>query len=384
MLELARLLQPKLVVYRRHLHAHPELGFQEFKTSQYVSEQLTALGIEHARGVAKTGIVATLGNGDGPVVALRADMDALPINETNDTPYKSQNPGVMHACGHDAHTAILLGVAELLAKENLAGTIKLIFQPSEESGSENGSGGKLMVDEGVLDDVEMVWGLHVGSGEKAGGIGVGVGAITAAADVFTGSVIGVGGHGAFPHRSLDPIWLASHVLPAIYGIIPRRLDPRISAVITVGSIHAGTAPNIIPMKVDFTGTTRSFEPETRKILHDGIRQAFSIARAMGGDYTLDQPMGYPPTVNDPQAAAAIRAVAEDLIGKENVRTAEPVMAGEDFSYMAQRSRGGFIALDAGIGDKPRPHHHPDFDIDESVLHIGAAVMAETVKRYLKR
>lgn len=384
MLDRAKRLQPKLVMYRRHIHANPELGFQEFKTSQYVSDQLTALGIEHQRGVAKTGIVAVLGNGNGPTVGLRADMDALPLTENNDAPYKSQTPGVMHACGHDAHTAILLGVAELLAKEEINGTIKLLFQPSEEGGADDRSGGKLMVEEGALDDVEMVWGLHVGSGETSGIVAVADGPVTAAADSFVGSVMGVGGHGAFPHRSLDPIWLASQVLPAVYGIIPRRIDPTQKAVITVGTIHAGTANNIIPMKVDMTGTIRSFEEDVRAQLHAGLEQAFSIAKAMGGDYVLEHPYGYPATVNDKEAVRHIRSAAEDLLGKDRVVEAHPMMAGEDFAYMARKSRGGFIALGAAIGDKPRPHHHPDFDIDESVMHIGAAVMAETVRRYLAR
>jgi amidohydrolase len=384
MLDKAKALQPKLVEMRRHLHAHPELGFQEYRTSQYVSDRLTALGIEHQRGVAKTGIVATLGDGSGPVVALRADMDALPITETNAAPYKSQNPGVMHACGHDAHTAMLLGAAELLSKERMHGTIKLLFQPSEEGGADDKSGGLLMVQEGVLNDVQYVWGLHVGSGEPSGRVSVGVGPITAAADSFSGAVIGVGGHGAFPHRSLDPIWLSSFVLPAIYGIIPRRIDPTKKAVITVGTIHAGTVGNVIPMQVDFTGTIRSFEADVRTDLHASLESAFAIARTMGGDYTLSHPYGYPPTINDADAARFIREVAEDLIGKENVQDAHPIMAGEDFAYMAQKAKGGFINLGAAVGDKPRPHHHPDFDIDESVLCIGAGVLAETARRYLAR
>jgi amidohydrolase len=383
MLDRARELQPKLVTVRRHIHMNPELGFQEVKTSQYVSDQLTALGIEHQRGVARTGIVAPLGDGNGPTVALRVDMDALPIQEAGDAPYKSQTPGVMHACGHDAHTAILLGAAELLSNEGLHGTVRLLFQPSEEGGAEDKSGGLLMVQEGVLDGVEMVWGLHVGSTEKSGIISVGEGPITAAADSFYGTVTGVGGHGAFPHRALDPIWLVSQVLPAIYGVIPRRIDPILKAVITVGTIHAGTVGNVIPMKVDLTGTIRSFESEVRAQLHAGLETAFAISRTLGGDYTLDHPYGYPPTINDPVAARFIRAVAIELIGAENVQDARPMMAGEDFSYMAQKAPGGFINIGAAVGDKPRPHHHPDFDIDETILSTGAAVLAETAKRYLQ-
>jgi amidohydrolase len=384
MLDRARALQPKLVEIRRTIHANPELGFQEIQTSQFVSDQLTALGIEHQRGVAKTGIVAVLGDGNGPTVALRADMDALPIQEANDVPYRSRKPGVMHACGHDAHTAMLLGAAELLASENLHGTVKLLFQPSEEGGADDKSGGLLMVQEGALDDVEMVWGLHVGSSDTSGVIGVGEGPITAAADSFSGSVLGVGTHAAFPHRGLDPIWLASQVLTAVYGIIPRRIDPVEKAVITVGTIHGGTVNNVIPMKVDLTGTIRSFNPDVRAQLHAGLEQSFAIARTLGGDYELSHPYGYPPTVNNPAAAQFIRQVATDLFGQDRVEVAEPMMAGEDFAYMAQKARGGFIGLGAAIGDKPRPHHHPEFDIDESVLSTGSAVLAETVRRYLQR
>jgi amidohydrolase len=195
--------------------------------------------------------------------------------------------------------------------------------------------------------------------------------------------MGVGGHGAFPHRALDPIWLVSQVLPAVYGVIPRRIDPTKKAVITIGTIHAGTVGNVIPMKVDLTGTIRSFEPDVRAQLHTGLESAFSIAQALGGDYTLDHPYGYPPTINDPESAAMIRAVARDLVGAERVVVAQPMMAGEDFAYMAQKAPGGFINIGAAIGDKPRPHHHPDFDIDESILATGAAVLAETVRRYLQ-
>ncbi len=382
MLDRAKQLQPKLVEMRRHIHAHPELGFREVQTSQYVSDQLNALHVEHQRGVAKTGIVATLGNGDGPIVALRADMDALPIEEANDVPYKSQNPGVMHACGHDAHTAMLIGAAQLLSQEKLHGTLKLIFQPSEEGGSEDTSGGFLMVKEGVLDDVDSVWGVHVGSGEPSGKIFVGDGPINAAADSFYGSVIGMGGHGAFPHRALDSIWLTSFVLPAIYGIVPRRIDPTKRAVISVGTLSAGTAVNILPPKVDLTGTIRSFDPDVRQQLHDELDRAFALAREMGGDYTLRHVWGYPPNVNSPEAAQFIRQVATDLLGPDQVEDKAGSMAGEDFAYMAQKARGGFIGIGAAIGDKPRPHHNPVFDIDENMLYIGSAILAETVKRYL--
>jgi amidohydrolase len=241
-----------------------------------------------------------------------------------------------------------------------------------------------MVKEGVLDNVEMVWGIHVGSSTKSGIISVGDGPINAAADSFHGSVIGRGGHGAFPHHALDAIWLTSHVLPAIYGIVPRRIDPTKRAVISVGTLQAGTAVNILPPKVELTGTIRSFEPDVRQQLHDGLDHAFEIARALGGDYMLKHVYGYPPNINHPEASGFIRNVAKDLFGGERVLNSDGSMAGEDFAYMAQKARGGFIGLGAAIGDKPRPHHNPEFDIDEAILPMGAAVLAETVKRYLQR
>jgi amidohydrolase len=385
MLDRAQALQPKLIEIRRQIHANPELGFQEIQTSRLVSEQLISLGIEHQRGVAKTGIVATLGNGNGPVIALRADMDALPIQEANDVAYKSRTDGLMHACGHDAHTAMLLGASMLLSKENLNGTVRLLFQPSEEKrDAENKSGGRRMVEEGALDGVESVWGIHVASTEPSGTVFIGEGPIHAASDSFFGSVIGRGGHAARPQAALDPVWLSVSVLSAIYGIIPRRIDPTQKAVITVGIVQGGTAVNIIPTKVDLAGTIRSFDPGVRTLLCAEVERAFAIARSMGGDYSFELRPGYPPNINDPAAAGFVRQVAQDLLGVDHVALKEPAMGAEDFSYMSQRARGGFFHIGAAIGDKFRPHHHPDFDIDEGMLYKGAAVLAETARRYLAK
>ena len=335
-LEQAAAIQNRLVEIRRHIHANPELGFQEHQTSQYVSERLNALGIEHQRGVAKTGIVATLGDGDGPVIALRADMDALPIQEANDVPYRSRTPGIMHACGHDAHTAMLLGAAELLAAQNLRGTVRLLFQPSEEKrDAENKSGGRRMVEEGALDGVEMVWGIHVASTEPSGTVFIGEGPIQAASDSFFGSVIGRGGHAARPQSALDPIWLSVGVLSAIYGIIPRRIDPTQKAVITVGIVQAGTAVNIIPSKVDVAGTIRSFDMQVREQLFVEVERAFRLARELGGDYTLEIRPGYPPNINDPKAARFLRSVATDVLGADHVALKEPAMGAEFFVYVAK-------------------------------------------------
>jgi amidohydrolase len=385
MLDRALALKEKLIAMRRHIHQNPELGFREFKTSQYVSEQLTALGIEHQRGIAKTGIVATLGDGNGPTVALRADMDALPIREANDVPYKSQIEGVMHACGHDAHTAMLLGAAELLSKEKLNGTVRFLFQPSEEwRDAENKSGGLRMVEEGALAGVEMVWGVHVASNEPSGMIFISEGPVNAASDRFSGTLVGRGGHSAHPHRSLDPVWLLSHVLPAVYGIIPRRVDPTQSAVITVSMIHVGTAANVIAPYVELVGTIRSYQPTVRQQLHDELERAFALTRVWGGDYTLAHPFGYPPNINHPEATQFVRNVATDLVGSERIQPKVPGMGGEDFAYMAQQAKGAFVWIGAALGDRPRPHHNPHFDIDEAVLPVGAAMLAETVRQYLQR
>ena len=383
-LERAKALQPRLVEMRRHIHARPELGFREFKTSQYVSDQLNALGIEHQRGVAKTGIVATLGDGHGPTIALRADMDALPILEANDVPYRSTQDGVMHACGHDAHTAMLLGAATLLCKEPFHGTIRLLFQPSEEwRDEENKSGGCRMVEEGALDGVEMVWGLHVASTEAIGTFYINDGAVTAASDRFTGTVVGRGGHASRPQQALDPIFLANQVLSAIYGIIPRRVDPTAKAILSVQMIHGGAAINVIPTHVELGGTIRSYDPQVRDLLHAELERAFDVARTLGGDYTLVHPFGYPPLVNDPESAGFIRDVAGRLFPQAKIAQREAGMGGEDFAYMALKARGGFVHIGAAIGDKQRPHHNPEFDIDESVLHMGAALLTETALSYLK-
>ncbi|MBI5876982.1 MAG: amidohydrolase [Chloroflexi bacterium] len=386
MLDRAKKIERQLIDIRREIHAHPELGFREFKTSQKVSDVLTSLGIEHQRGIAKTGIVATLGDGSGPVVALRADMDALPIQEANDVSYRSQTDGLMHACGHDAHTAGLLGAAMLLSQEKIHGTVRLIFQPSEEMQDEEAkSGGMRMVEEGALNGVEAVFGLHVASDAPSGYMEIGDGPIMAAVDSFEGRVIGRGCHGAYPHRGLDPVWLSAQVINAIHGIVPRRKDPTLPGLISACTIHGGTANNVIPDDVTLTGTIRSFDPAVRQLLHDELRRAFEVAKAMGGDCEFKLLYGYPTTVNDPTKASFMRDVAGRLFGADAVN-AKPAlhMGAEDFSFMAQKTPGAFVFMGAAKGDRARPHHNQYFDIDESVIAKSAALLAETAKRYLAR
>ena len=385
-LDRANALKDKLIALRRDLHRYPELSFQEVRTANRVVETLHDLGIECETGIAKTGVVAYLGEGT-PRVGLRADMDALPIVEANACEYASQNAGVMHACGHDAHVAGLLGAAMLLNEDfkqgKLKGSVKLLFQPSEENcGADGKSGGQLMVEEGALEDVEAVFGLHVSSMNPTNQVTVRGGAFMAAVDTFEGDVIGQGGHGAYPHAALDSIWLAAQVINAIHGIVSRRTDPTKLGVISVCSIHAGTATNIIPPAVRLSGTIRSFAPDVQAQLHTDLEKAFSLARVWGGDYQLKITRGYPATVNDPALAEFVRAMATDLLGAENVKEADMQMGAEDFSYMARAKPGAFFNLGAKKDDLQRPHHNPVFDIDENALPTGAALLAEAARKYL--
>ena len=384
--ERAEAMKEKLVAIRRDLHMHPELSFQEVRTAQQVARTLDELRIEYTPGVAKTGVVGHLGEGS-PVIALRADMDALPIVEANEVSYKSLNQGVMHACGHDAHTTSLLGAAMLLAEDfnagRLKGTVRLLFQPSEENWDEEGkSGGRRMVEEGALEGVDGVVGLHVISTLPSNEIYVREGPFMAAVDTFYGTVIGRGGHGAYPHEALDPIWLSAQVVNAIHGIVSRRMDPIENGLISVTMIHSGTANNIIPVEVQLAGTIRSFKPEVREQLHRDLERAFSLARAWGGDYRLEIQHGYPVTRNNPEMARFVRDMAVGLLGPERVKEATMEMGAEDFSYMAQAKPGAFFYVGAKKDTVERRHHAPDFDIDEAVLPTGAALLAEAARKFL--
>ncbi len=386
-LERANALKGKLIAMRRDLHMHPELSFKEVRTAKQVAKTLDELGIEYTAGVAKTGVVGHLGEG-GPVIALRADMDALPILETNEVSYRSQNPGVMHACGHDAHVTSLLGAAMLLAEDmsagRLKGTVRLLFQPAEESWDEEfKSGGQRMVEEGALEGADAVVGLHVISTLPSNEVFVREGPFMAAVDAFEGAVIGRGGHGAYPHEALDPIWLSAQVINAIHGIVSRRMDPIENGLISVTMVHAGTATNIIPVEVPLAGTIRSFKDQVREQLHRDLEKAFAVARAFGGDYRLKIQRGYPVTANDPQVARFVREMAIGLIGPARVKEARQEMGAEDFSYMARAKPGAFFYLGAKKDSLDRRHHAPDFDIDEEVLPTGAALLAEAARKFLE-
>ena len=352
-----------------------------------MADSLREMGIEIEVGVAETGVVARIGEGR-PAVGIRADMDALPIDEANDVPYKSRTPGLMHACGHDAHTSMLLGVAKLLndLPDRPAGEIRLLFQPSEEKWrSEDGhSGGSLMVEEKALDGLDAVIACHVASGRPVGEVRVSDGMSMAAPDVFEAKIIGEGTHGATPNHGLDPIWLAAQVVNALQAIRSRRRDPTERSVVSIGTIHAGIAHNVIPNEVLISGTIRTFEQEAREEIHRLVEEAIALVRHFGGDYELEISTGYPALWNDPGVAALIRTVGADLLGEDMAGEGEPIMAGEDFAYMTQKAPGAMLRLGAQLDEQNRPHHSPIFDIHEGCLPIGVGVMAESALRLLRQ
>jgi amidohydrolase len=385
MLQRARALQNQIVAWRREVHKYPELGFQEHRTAQLVADTLRTMGLCVETGIGKTGVVGHLGEGR-PAIGIRADMDALPLQETNDVPYASQTPGVMHACGHDAHVGILLGVAKLLSEmeDRPVGEIRFLFQPCEEAlDDEAKSGAMRMIEDGALDDLDAVIALHVDSETPAGKVEIGDGYMMAAVDSFDATIVGAGCHGAYPHTGIDPIFILAQVINAIHGIRARRINPVRPAVISIGSIHAGDASNVIPNEVKINGTIRSYDDETRQQLREELEKALGVARALGGDCQITIEEGFPSTYNDPEVSAIIRQVAEEMLGADGLYPPERAMGAEDFSYMVRKAPGAMFMLGAQIGDENRPHHSPTFDLDESAFPIGAAVLAETACRLLR-
>lgn len=383
MLERAKNIHSQIIEWRRDFHMHPELGFNEIRTSKKVAETLESLGCQVKIGVGKTGVVGELGEGK-PVVAIRADMDALPIIEANDVPYKSKNEGVMHACGHDSHMAMLLGVAKLLSETEFPGTVRFLFQPSEEMEDDEGiSGAPRMIEDGAMEGVDYVLALHVDSDSESGVIDVAKGNTAAGVDTFYAKVLGTGGHGSTPHLVVDPIFISGHVILALHGIVSRRLAPIDPAVISIGSIKGGTIDNVIPTEVDFSGTIRYFDTKVQKKLHEEIERAFSVAKTMGGDYDLRIQIGYPPIVNHPEVAERIRLVACDLVGEENTIELKPEMGAEDFGFFMQEAPGAMFNLGCRIEGDVRRHHDPRFDVNEDCLPVGTAMLAETALWYLR-
>ena len=383
MLERAQAIKTKLVDWRRSIHMQPELSFQESATAALVARELEALNFRVRTGVGRTGVIAEIGAGS-PVIALRADMDALPLQETNPVPYASQVPNVMHACGHDAHTAILLGVATLLAQEPPShGTVRLLFQPAEEDADDDGvSGAPYLVQAGAVEGTGMVLALHVNAATAMGKISTAVGPAFAGVESFYATIIGRGGHGASPHETVDPILLASQVILNIHTIVSRRLPPYAPAVISIGSVHGGEATNIIPEEVKIAGTIRFYDPEIQKSIHAELERVLRGTREMGGDYSLEFKIGYPPTYNAAPAADLINAVAAKMLGTEALEEPEPEMGSEDFGYYGADVPGAMFYLGCRIEGDERLHHSPRFDIDEECLPIGVALLTQAALRYL--
>ena len=383
MLQRAREIEKQLVAWRREFHSHPELSFQETRTSARVAEVLDSLGYHVRTGVGRTGVVAERGQGH-PIVAIRADMDALPLQEANDVPYASQVPGVMHACGHDAHTAIAIGVATLLAQETYHGTIRFLFQPAEEAGDDEGiSGAPRMVEDGAMEGVDKVLALHVDASVAVGDITISAGPASASVDSFFATITGKGGHGAMPHEVIDPIYIGGHVILALHGIVSRRLHPVEPAVVSIGSIHAGQAENVIPERVELSGTIRYVRPEVKEQIHAEIKRAFEIARTLGGDYVLEFQHGDGPMINDVGVATLIREVGAELLGDGHALPHRMEMGAEDFGAFTELAPGAMFMLGCRIQGDERKFHSPHFDVDEGCLPIGVAILAETALRLLE-
>lgn len=369
------------VAIRRHLHAHPELSFQEKETARYISEQLTAFGVSHETGIADTGVVALIKgrNPDKKVIALRADIDALPITEANDVPYKSKNVGVMHACGHDVHTTSLLGAARVLQelKDEFEGTVKLIFQPGEEKLP---GGASLMIKAGALENPQPkgIFGQHVHPPLEAGKVGFRAGMYMASADELHVRVRGKGGHGALPHQNIDPILITSHIVVALQQIVSRNANPLIPSVLTFGRINsAGGATNVIPEEVKIEGTFRTLNEEWRFEAHKKMKyMAEQIAIGMGGTCDFEVEVGYPMLYNEERLTAKARTYAEAYLGKENVVELPRRLTGEDFAYYSQVMPACFYRLGTGNVERgiTSSVHTPTFDIDEDALKVGVGLM----------
>lgn len=381
-----RALQPQLVNWRRRFHQYPELGFTEEMTAAFVCQTLTALGIDHQAGVAKTGIVATIDSPQpGPVLAIRADMDALPIQEENEVPYRSCHDGIMHACGHDGHTAIALGTAAYLAqhRETFRGTIKLLFQPAEESPG----GAKPMIEAGVLKDpdVDGIIGLHLWNNLPLGMVGVRSGALMAAVECFRCQIFGRGGHGAMPEQTVDSVVISAQIVNALQGIISRNINPMDAAVVTIGELHAGTAMNVIADTASMSGTVRYFNPALADYFSKRIEQIIAgICQSHGAVYKLDYWHLYPPVINDESMTDLVRSVAAAVV--ETPMSILPncqTMGGEDMSFFLQEVPGCYFFLGSANFEKGLsfPHHHPRFDFDENVLSLGVEIFVRCVEKF---
>jgi amidohydrolase len=371
--------------WRRHLHKHPELSFEEKNTASFIAEKLRSFGLPVKTQVGGYGIVAELeGEKPGKTIALRADFDALPIHETNDTPYASENPGVMHACGHDGHTAALLGTAQMLSKykEQIKGKILFVFQPAEEKPP---GGAKYMIEEGILDHVDYVFAAHLASEIPVGQVAVGAGYQMAAVDKFEITIKGHGGHGARPNEAIDPIVIGSEIVQSLQKIVSRRVDPLKSAVVTLGVFQAGAAFNVIPDEAKIEGTVRTFDEDVRDLVEKEIHLIVKgIANANHANCEIDFLRGYPSLFNHLEETETVNGILIESFNEENVVAMEPTMGAEDFAYFLKEKPGTYFRVGSRNENESThyPHHHPKFDIDERALLNIEKAFINIVLHYL--
>jgi amidohydrolase len=388
LLEQAQALSDDLTAIRRDLHQHPELSFQEVRTAGVAAREMEALGFSVRTGVGRTGVVAELENGEGPLIALRADMDALPINEANTHDFVSQNEGVMHACGHDGHVAGLIGAARILATERdsgqlPSGTIRFLFQPSEEATDEEGiSGATRMVEDGAMEGVDAVVGLHLGGPLPSGKVFFAAGPIMSGAAEIYIDVFGKSSHAGMPEAGVDALVLAARGVVATQDAAPKNPSPVEDGLISFGHIGGGTATNVLADHVKIAGTMRFFSEETRERLRRRLDDAFGVLEEAGAEVKIDIEKGILPLINDERVTDVVRAAAVDLVGEDDVLPIEPMTLAEDFSFLAHEAPGTFFWVGAAL-PRPRMHHEADFDIDESALPLGAATLAAGAIRLLK-
>ena len=378
----ARNAHQEMVQWRRYLHENPEITWQEYETTEWIARWLDQWNVPYIRPAA-TGLVGIItGNRPGPTVAVRADIDALPIHEENTFSFASKRPGAMHACGHDGHTASLLGLTRFLSQNrDFPGTVKLLFQPAEEGGA----GALKFVEAGVLDDVSACIGVHLMSTLPTGQVSITEGPAMAASDGFTARIQGKGGHAASPHQAVDPIVVACAAVMNLQTIVSRRVDPIKSAVITIGSIHAGQAANVIPDSVEIKASIRSFDPEVRQQLHDEvIRTLEGTCAVYGATVQVEYRFGYPCVNNDPAITDVLREASAEVVGEANVLKAAPIMGSEDFAYYSQKCPSSFLFVGAMNPEEGAnwPHHHPRFTVDEAALPHSMEILGRAALKLL--
>jgi amidohydrolase len=380
----AEALKDETIELRRDFHQHPEIAFEEVRTSGIIAGRLKELGLEVRAGVGKTGVVGVLDSGrPGRTVLVRADIDALPVQEENETPYRSQVEGKMHACAHDGHAAVALSTAKLLSQEDFAGKLVFIFQPAEEIVR----GAEAMLKDGALEGLrpDASIGLHLSSNYPTGTVAVRAGPAMAAADVFRLVVRGEGGHASQPHRTVDPILIASSIVTSLQSLVSRETDPVEQAVISITSIHGGTAYNIIPEEVELKGTLRTFKAEVRERLRGRIRElAGGVAATLRGNLEMDWIPGSPTVVNDDGMTERLRVVAASALGQDQVIEAPPIMGGDDMALWLERAPGCYFFVGARNDERgiDKPHHHPRFDIDEAALPTAVEILSRGALDFL--